>query len=296
MSSVATGFKPTSRRQYITTGDFHNDFFAYSTYFDSSDFTTKGRLTLVPGATSGNCGENHVLRENGKRLIKGADPNLNDPNNTSNEYTYLIGVFDTVTFLNGYIDPNCQLFAPYNTDKSYSIDQLTQGYNAARDTQDQGPPVYTQGDIKADGNLTIGGDTLVEGTSEFNGDVTVVGKLDVSGQIRCTTLSNFGTITGTRIINVSAAQFFTLTSAANSGNGIDASNVSTGDTVNLYVTLPSAGNTLVFGTNIREATSGVPAVAQLLSNNGGTQSNWLVSFIGLSNSLLEMSRTCLNNA
>ena len=145
MSSVLSHSATIRRRQYIATGVFNNNIFSYSTSVNAQ-LQTVGSLVVNPSATAANCKAGHILRENGKRLIKGVDPNITDPTNGAS-YTYLVGVFDANSFLNGYIDPNSPLFAVYNTDKPYDQDPLTEGVDGSTGLQDLGQPVLTRGNI-----------------------------------------------------------------------------------------------------------------------------------------------------
>lgn len=132
------------RRQYVSINAFNADFFSYttSTDFTNGNFVTTGSLGPVSGATSGNCPEGRVLRENGKKLFPNANPGVE---------TYMVGVYDSTTFLNGFIDPNSRKFQPQSTDlPTY----LPNPVDSVSDTTDFGPGAYTRGDvITTDGNI-----------------------------------------------------------------------------------------------------------------------------------------------
>ena len=129
------GFMDTSRRSYVSAAAFNNDFYSY-TVKTLNDETTVGILSLLPGATAINCPSGRVLRETGRKLY----PNEANPGIT----TPMVAVYDPVTFLNGYIDPNSPAFAVYSTDTSYFFNR---GVNPATGLPDVGPPVYTLGPI-----------------------------------------------------------------------------------------------------------------------------------------------------
>jgi hypothetical protein len=140
------GNAPTPRRQYIATESFVNDFFTYTTSTDSNGLTT-GAFTQVSGATADTCPAGRVLRDNGKRLYPGANPNVNYG---------MIGVFDPQTFLSGFINPNSPIFAMFNSDKPYFTDNLGDGRNSGFDSNlsstglvNEGLAVLTQGNIIA---------------------------------------------------------------------------------------------------------------------------------------------------
>ncbi len=85
-----------------------------------ANYVMQGTLTAVSGATAANCPKGRVLRENGRKLYPSANPGIT---------TYLVGVFDDKTFLNGFIDPNSPVFVPFNTDKPVYLDNGVNGGN-----------------------------------------------------------------------------------------------------------------------------------------------------------------------
>jgi hypothetical protein len=175
MSSVtresALAGSDRARRTYITMRPYNNDFFSYTTVND--DFNTTGVLGPVVGATSANCLEGRFLRETGRRIYPGANPGIS---------TMMLSVFDVNNGLTGFIDPNSFAFTPQNTDRAYFI--ASPGYNPnpadAPLRDDQGPPVYTHGNIKADGTLYIGKSSEIVGRAQFNSNVFMQSTLSVS--------------------------------------------------------------------------------------------------------------------
>jgi len=145
MTSVSSSYATVSRRQYVATAVFNNNFFTYTTYVDRN---LTGRGTLVTATNAGNCPAGHILRENGKKLNGLTHPDLNDPT-TGTTYTFLVGVYDIVSGVSGYIDPNCPLFAPFTTDKSYQENTTAEAIDVSTNAklQEVGPPVFTTGDI-----------------------------------------------------------------------------------------------------------------------------------------------------
>lgn len=144
MSSVSSAYASVPRRQYVASGVFTNNFFSYKTSLDRS-LNTRGTLAIVSGATDLKCAAGHILRENGKKLQKGTHPDLLDPT-TQAQYHLLIGVYDIISGLSGFIDPNSPLFAPFNTDKSYQHNLAAEALDSSG-LQEAGPPVYTTGNI-----------------------------------------------------------------------------------------------------------------------------------------------------
>ena len=127
------------RREYITTSAFNNDFFTYSVSLVK--LVRTGTLSAVTGATAANCPANRILRENGRRLYKDANPGIN---------TLMVGVYDAVTGLSGVIDPNSPRFAVYSGDKSVYLDN---GLDPVTGLVDQGHPIYTRGTVTAGSGL-----------------------------------------------------------------------------------------------------------------------------------------------
>ncbi len=160
---------------------FDADIFTYTTALNSTTYVIEGTLSPVSGATAGNCPQGRFLYENGRKLFPGANPGIT---------TYMVGVFDPVSFLNGYIDPNSEKFTLMNTDKP--VDQANSsnvfGTNPTGGTSDLALPVFTRGDIIALGNIgvsgtaTIGGATIIStgGLTITAGGLTITdGKLNL---------------------------------------------------------------------------------------------------------------------
>jgi hypothetical protein len=125
----------SSRRSYISVAPFHRDFFAYTPTYTARNMFTYS-ITPVSGANAGNCPQGRVLREKGKKLYPGADEGVN---------TYMVAVYDAISGLSGYIDPNSPVFAPYNGDKPNTVaDGVDPGPGGLTDL---GAPVYTNGPV-----------------------------------------------------------------------------------------------------------------------------------------------------
>ena len=247
MSSVSSSFASVSRRQYVASGLFDTNIFQYSTYVDSK-LATRGRLVVHPGAIVGvNCVAGSILRENGKKLHTGTHPDLVDPT-TNLPYTYLVGVYDIKSGINGFINPNAPYFAVLNTDKSYQDDLTTEQVDASRNTltassgtypynntsnQILGPPVNTAGDVLSGGYveckqahaidlfhtpgfIACGPDSLI---TDINGVPIVRGAGTILANSNITSLANIyasnGVVHGSNV---------TAMSNVTAGRNIDASN------------------------------------------------------------------------
>ena len=173
------------RRSYLTMRNFGWDLFKYVTSFNAATNETTG--SLVPLESEGAiCPQGRVLRENGKKLYPGgAYPGV---------YTYMVGVYDPVSLLSGYIDPNSQAFTPANTDKPVTMYEAVPGTLGTSpslsdpDPNDQGPPVYTHGDLLADGNLVLGESATIAGNVDISGSAVITQALDVGGGVVCNRL------------------------------------------------------------------------------------------------------------
>ena len=128
------GYNSLSRRSFIAAAEFNTQFFSYVTSVGRSGRVT-GTLSPVQGANAGNCPAGRLLRETGRKLYPDINPGITSA---------MIAVYDSVSFLTGYIDPNSATFALYNTDNSYSTPR---GYIPFTSTLNSGPPIYTQGPV-----------------------------------------------------------------------------------------------------------------------------------------------------
>ena len=125
---MTDGFPGGQRRSYISTAVFNTVFYTYA----------NNTLTPLPSMYEGYCPAGRILRENGKKLFPDSNPGVTQ---------YYVGVYDAVTFFNGFIDPNDVHFAVYNTDKPVYVPD---NYDFGNSTPDLGPSVYTQGNIIAE--------------------------------------------------------------------------------------------------------------------------------------------------
>jgi hypothetical protein len=215
---------------------FNTNIFQYSTYVDSS-LRTRGRLIVHPSAVYNvNCTPNTILRENGKKLHGATHPDLVDPT-TNLPYTYLVGVYDVVSGINGFINPSAPYFAILSTDKSYQDDLARYQIDASQNTSNSkyyslypynntsnqilGPPVNTAGDVISGGYLegyqvhavdlihtlgfiVAGPDSLSE---DINGNPINIGSGTILANSNITSLANInasnGTITGSNLVALS---------------------------------------------------------------------------------------------
>lgn len=177
MSSIAASLQPVPRRQYVSTGNFTGNFFAYE-----KDAVVNGVQTYILNDVAGTYLKGAILRENGRKLIKGVNPGDSNGelvDGTGKIYTYLVGVINTTADPNvaGFIDPNCSLFAPFNTDKPYFLDSPDEVVDVTTnpDSQAIGAPVYTHGDITTTGGRITAGGSFIRSRSiiTYGGDSNV---------------------------------------------------------------------------------------------------------------------------
>jgi len=264
------GITNIPRRAYITTTAFNNDFYTYTTSQNPTTFVTTGVLAAnVVGATAATCPANRILRENGKRLYpEGANPGVS---------TLMVGVYDSITGLKGFIDPNAPPFAVYNTDKSY---QTPNGINPNGSLIDQGPPIFTRGPTRLYGGVDVSG-----GLTVATGALTAP-ELVLSPVVTLT--QNAG---NARVADCSTASYFNIVVNANTNFAIEATNVIPGQIVVMVLNSTAANNTpsISFSTNIRPFQT-TPAIA-ITASRAAT-----IAFIGLGTELLELSRTAIIEA
>lgn len=148
MSSVVSGSSLSneqSKRSYVATAVFNTALFSYTSAKDANN-QLQYTLAVNPLATASNCKAGHILKENGRKLVPGANPGVT---------TYMVGVFDSSSLLNGFIDPNNNLFAVYSTNLPNFVDRGIDSVTALDNTtNDMGPSVFTNGLVKALGNIT----------------------------------------------------------------------------------------------------------------------------------------------
>lgn len=245
------------RRLYITTSAFHNDIYKYTTSRSATTFVVTGTLTSLATLGTGtatNCPANRILRENGRRLNKDANPGLS---------TLLVGVYDSVSGLSGFIDPNSPRFAVYNGDKSVFQDN---GVDPNGGLVDQGPPIYTRGLVTSTTGLTVATTTAGVTTTFFNASPTGV-TLTTGGIAQKVLTTTTATASGTITLDLAAASIFSYSNASNLGPVTFAlSNASVGST--FYISFLTTGSSfsLIFPANVVAA---CPVLATPTQSAGG---------------------------
>ena len=146
ITSVSHGNYPQQPKSaYITTANYSNVLYNYTTFLNSQYVTVGSLTTPATGVNSSNTPAGDYLYENGKKLYPGANPGIS---------SFLVGVYSPVSGVSGYIDPNGSIFSPVQSKKPYQVQvQNTAGdyvYNADNTgVEDAGVPVRTNGSVNA---------------------------------------------------------------------------------------------------------------------------------------------------
>lgn len=231
-----------TRRSWISLTAFNSDFFSYATSINPTTFETTGALSAVTGATALTCPTARILRENGKKLYPSAHNGVN---------TYMVGVFDPVSFLSGFIDPNNNsVFAVYNNDKPASLDT-----------------------------------SLLAGGVNPNGGGADVSEIVSVGQVRSSTVIPLSAVTntGSATINPVLGQVFTISTAANASWAFtfNAASAAAGSRITIIIIASTASTTtFTFGTNMLSA-------GTLATASGA----FTISFISDGTNFYEVGRT-----
>jgi len=236
IANGTTSYGEQSKRSYVASGVFNTALFSYTSATNTQNEIVY-TLAVNPLATVDNCKAGHILKENGRKLVPGANPGVTN---------YMVGVFDSSSGLNGFIDPNNNLFAVYSTNVpnfiTRGVDTVT-GVDGT--TNDMGPPVFTNGTVNADGSITTKDGDLVATT----------GNLVVAKQIRSTTVTVL-TPGATVNINASLGQVFTLAQGSGQAVSITATaSPPVGAVVYLIVTQAGTAAAVSFSTNTKGTTT-----------------------------------------
>jgi len=126
-----------SKRSYVSTSAFNGSIYSYVTSLNTSTFKQEGKLVAITTSPNGatlsatNCPAGRILRENGRKLYPSVNPGLlsgdtyqgtaNIQGATDATNHMWVGVFDALTGVKGFINPNSNTFAVYNSDKSLEL-------------------------------------------------------------------------------------------------------------------------------------------------------------------------------
>ena len=308
------------KRSYITTAAFADHIYSYFRNYDAGTYTWSGDLSgvSIPGGLDR---AGVILRETGRKLYPTANPGVT---------RYMVGVYheDIGT---GFIDPNCSVFATFNTDKPEYIPNNTDDDYAP--IEDQGNPVFTLGDITttkgnmkanvgslyvssdagATGSVLVGPNAAlaagVDNAIVVNATATADNQIITSGpivagttitatkQIRSSTVTNYNTPpvahNGTLTIDATAGQVFLITLAAN-GDGTPSA-----QQVRIDSTVPpqNAGAVIYLYFTVQDPNGANLTFGDFMLSGGGSSAvslangNHSFTFVCDSNNFWETSRT-----
>jgi len=165
------GKPDNSKLSYLAVSAYNNDIFSFKVSLNNQ-LTEVGTLGPVAGANASTCQKGRVLRENGRKLWPGANPGIN---------TYLVGVYDAISGISGFIDPNSPVFTLFSTNKVYSLPQSVDPGPGAQ--LDQGMPILTNSSVEAGTSVSAGTDVNAVRDINAGRNVNAVGNVDVSGNV-----------------------------------------------------------------------------------------------------------------
>lgn len=267
-SATSSSYENTSRRSYISAAPFQDDIWAYTTSIDPTNYVTTGTLTklsAVPGsgANSVTCPAYRVVRETGRKLYPASNPGV---------ATYLVEVFDSVSFLRGYINPNSPIFAAFNSDKPAFLEAP---YDANRDV--------------SGGSYNTGAFTGVDNWGQSiltHGNIIMDGYIDALGQVR-SSQQNTATVanTATYAADIITAQTYYLTFSGATGT-INATNINIGDRATFVIKCTNGGgSTVTFGTGF------LKSATLALALNETKSVTFYGVYTGSTTQMVEVSRT-----
>jgi len=254
ITTVSHGNLPSvPRRSYLATTAYNTVFFSYSTSLNG--ITYVGTFGSVTGATAATCPAGRILHETGKKLFPGANPGVND---------YMVSVYDPVSMLTGFINPNQPFFSLMNTDRANFLLDGPSGTGTGINASARANALYTRGDVLAGGRLDLSGNAVIYGNISTLGNQYVGGNLSTIGSLSVGGTVNFksGLVVGT------GSMFATPGSVTISTTAVTASS-------KIYLTFTGFAGTTGF---LRVGTI-VPGTSfQVISSQGGDQGSfsWLV--------------------
>ena len=266
MSSIPRTTAVRRNLQYIAVAELRDEVFEYST--STVNFRTTGTFTApyaVGGAKEVSIPAGTILVETGRKLFRGANPNV--PTLLVQVMAYTpgkatdggnsVGNGQSLTYATGkavvgFIDPNSPDVAIYSIDRN--SDQDDGLYYSNVTLLNAGGAATTLAEIAAAGGVPHKGPSLFTG-----GSVTAGGQIRSSTVTTLTAISvSTGSATINRLIDPSLGQVFTLSVTVTGGtNGLTISSAATplaGSVVYLIVTTSGTHTTamsLTAGTNVK---------------------------------------------
>jgi len=140
MSSAERAAPAVTRKSWISTMPYDQALFLYSYGFDRTLMKEVGTLALNPAANPSNCPTGRIVYENGRKLNPA---NGNFRGASDGVTTYMVGVFEPISGLSGFINPNGPFFAINNADKPVYLSDASVDPSTGR--PNLGTPVLTNG-------------------------------------------------------------------------------------------------------------------------------------------------------
>ena len=270
-----SAYSSVARRSYIPTEIFTSAFFTYTVSLTNEVYS--GAFAAVTSDAT-KCPAGRILHETGKKLYPGANPDVNQ---------YMVSVFDPVSMLTGFINPNNPIFSLMNTDRPAYINDSVGGSGTGGLTDSaRANALYTRGDVLAGGRFDLSGSGLIYGSLstivnvDISGSETVRGSITSSstinaaagvvttaGQVRGNSKTNQSSLNNATItINSATCQVHEvhLTGATVGGTTAILSinqNLITGGVIYIFVINDTANNRNVdFGASFRSLNAGVSTV------------------------------------
>jgi len=241
ITTVSHGnYASVPRRSYISTAAFNTDIFSYSTAQVNGTYV--GTLAVLAAATAANCPQGRILHETGKKLYPGANPNIND---------YLVSVYDPLSMLTGFINPNDTVFSLMNTDRANFFLDGPNGTGTGLSAPARANPLYTRGDILAGGRLDLSGNALIYGILSDVQSVTALA--DADAVVTAAQIAG-GILTG----NLTAARAYQLPTAESIINLLG---TAVGTTIEFTYINTAATNVATFTVNTNTTIVGAATVA-----------------------------------
>jgi hypothetical protein len=191
ITTVSHGDLPSvPRRSYLSTQPFNTVIYSYSTALVNQVYV--GTLSVLSTATPTNCPAGRILHETGKKLFPGANNGVND---------YMVSVYDPISMLTGFINPNQPFFSLMNTDRANFFLDGPNGTGTGLTSTARANALYTRGDVLAQGRLDLSGNALIYGSlstlgnhfistilrtigNEYvGGNLSTIGTLSVGGTV-----------------------------------------------------------------------------------------------------------------
>jgi hypothetical protein len=258
MSIAVNGVQEaTSKLSYITTAAFNGTIYQYTTQLNTTNFNTEGQLALITTLPSGaavssaNCPAGRILREVGKKLYPGANPGLvlgdkyQGTTVSNNNLNHIwVSVFDSVTGLRGFIDPNAPGFALYSTDRNRAFVDVAETAGGAPTRL--GPSIYTGGTVTAVGNITSSAE--VSGDTVSGRTVTGTSNVISGGKLTLTNSSGGSAVVGTLTLTGAVAVVVNTTAVATTSKIFLSRNTLGGTMGHFAISAQSAGSFSVTGT------------------------------------------------